>query len=178
VAYARLMPLTKPQLIFGFIVGTGVVVGLLQLYDFPWWLDHPFVTFLLTIWLFDGGIHAKGRIERGESTGFLDWIWAPGVVVVIWLDIVFNLTWGWIIFRERPQWEDREFLFSARVQRHVDRYNAFIAGPFRDQEPTRMMRRRFKSGIVWGRRLNRIDENHIRHMPSAATIMLTPRGGA
>lgn len=169
------MPLSKPQLLFGLVIGTGIFLGLLQVVDYPWAIDQLFVTFLLTIWLFQGAVHAKQLLEAGELGDFLTWCWSPGLFVVLWLDFTFNAVWGSYIFRERPQWEDREVLFTSRMQRWVDAYmverdNAGRGLTYLPSDD--LARRRVKAAFTWGLRVNRIDPNHIKRLPTNVHTLL------
>ncbi len=62
-------------------------------------------------------------------------------------DVVFNATWGSVIFREAPQ----EWTFTERVKRH---YYADSAGS------TKAFKR-YQAAEVWRRRINLIDPGHI-----------------
>lgn len=136
---------SKAQLAFGLVVGVAIFLELLGVVTFPWPLRLAEV-FLLTIWLFDGAMHAYSRWLRDDLHWFLVWMWAPGLFVVGLLDVVFNVIVGVPAFREAPQWGDGEFLFSQRVQRHVD-------------DPGSSQRR---MGHFWAGVLNNIAPGHIK----------------
>ena len=131
----------KPQLIFGMLIGVGAFTGLMGFIDYPRLIDIIFVTFLLAIWLFTGGIHAKGMWERGQLNNFLKWSYAPLVFLVLLLDITFNLIFGTLFFREVP----REWLFTNRVKRHIKTSR----------------RRDLTVAMYWAGVLNSIDPGHV-----------------
>jgi hypothetical protein len=87
--------------------------------------------------------HAKHLKHEGIEHGTLITVGimlylGAGVV----FDVLFNLTWGSIIFREVP----KEFLFTARVQRHV----------------SSQYTRQRKIARKWAERLNRVDPGHVK----------------
>ena len=75
-------------------------------------------------------------LSRMDS--FLLWSYAPLVMRVLLLDVIFNVTWGTIIFRELP----REWLFTQRVQRHMHDTDNHVVR-------------------LWARRLNFIEPGHV-----------------
>ena len=130
--------MSKIQIAFGIIVGLIATLGLLGILHFPAYIQIPFVTLFMAIWLFTGGIHAKQMLEKGLMDGFLKWAYAPLVACVILLDVVFNVIWGTLIFREWPQ----EWLFTDRVKRH-------------------MLYRDNATAHRWAVRLNYVDPGHV-----------------
>lgn len=93
---------------------------------------------------FEWTIKAK---ESGSA-----WKFYPMAVVMIPLDIVFNLIWGTILFRELP----REFLFSTRVERH------YRACPMNTASGELMPRsHQDYEALYWADWLNKRDPRHI-----------------
>lgn len=81
-------------------------------------------------------------------------VWCPWYVTLVarlWLvvgvlaDVVFNVVWGTLIFRELP----RELLFTSRVKRHC-------------RESASSSEWRYKKACNWRDFLNAVDKNHIR----------------
>lgn len=81
-------------------------------------------------------------------------VWCPWYVKLIarlWLvigvvaDVVFNVIWGTVIFRELP----RELLFTSRVKRHC-------------RESASDSEWRYRKACDWREFLNAVDKNHIR----------------
>ena len=136
----------KTQIIFGLLFGIGAFAGLMGFVDYPRLIDILFVTFPLATWLFTGGIHAKGVWERGELNTFLKWVYAPLVVVVLLLDVTFNLIFGTLFFREIP----REWLFTNRVKRHIKESRG----------------RELSTAMYWAGILNAIDPRHVAEIDS------------
>jgi hypothetical protein len=133
--------MTKLQIAFGVVVGIAATIGLFGVVDYPSYVQIPFVSFFVAIWLFTGGIHAKQMVEKGEIDQLLLWVYSPLVMTVILVDVFFNLTWGTIIYRELP----REFLFTTRTKRHI----GDSAG------------RNYLAARRWAFRLNAIDPGHV-----------------
>lgn len=133
--------MTKAQIIFGVLLGAAVAAHYVGLLSLPDLLVFIINTFFLAIWLFTGGIHAKGMYERGKLDGFLKWAYAPLVVVVIVLDVVFNVIYGTVIYRETP----REWLFTTRTKRHLNN----------------SIGHQFEAAKRWAYRLNAIDPGHV-----------------
>lgn len=98
-----------------------------------------------TVYGFPSCVHAKQMWEQGRLTTFWAIHYVPGIVVFVVLDCAFNVVFGSIIFRERP----REWLFTHRVQRHVDESGGY----------------QLHVAVRWGRRLNAVDANHIQRLP-------------
>ncbi len=132
--------MSKSQIVFGLIVGIFSTLGLFGVIDYPSYIQIPFVSLFVAIWLFTAGIHAKQMNDNDKLDGFLRWIYAPLVMVVILVDVFFNITWGSIIYREIP----KEFLFTTRTKRHLNSQG--------DQ---------LEAAKVWASRLNAIDPGHI-----------------
>ena len=85
-----------------------------------------------------------------------DWDALPKIVRYPWLifiayglkfDVFWNIAFGSIFFSELP----REFLFTDRVQRHVDSVKPFTAPQNWRQEV----------GVDWARWLNLLDPGHV-----------------
>lgn len=81
-------------------------------------------------------------------------IWCPWyikVVAYLWLvvgwvsDAVFNTFWGTLIFRELPQWQDKELMFSSRVKRHCKEGEGW----------------RLERAALWASFLNAVDPGHV-----------------
>ena len=130
--------MNKMQTIFGALVGIAAVLGLFGLVQYPHYIQIPFVTIFMAIWLFTGGIHAKQMLKKGLMDSFLLWAYSPLVMAVLLLDVIFNVFYGSLIFREAP----REWLFTQRVQRHMHDKDNHVAR-------------------LWERRLNYIDPGHV-----------------
>lgn len=86
-------------------------------------------------------IHAKVLRDAGRLNLFWTINLLPWAVVGLTLDASFNATVGTLMFAELP----REWLFSARVQRH------YRGGGWRRDIAS-----------WWGRQLNQIDPTHIK----------------
>ena len=142
--------MSKYQIVFGVIVGILAVLGLFGVIEFPAWIQVPFVSLFVAVWLFTGGIHAKQMFEAELLDDFLKWMYAPLVMVVILVDVFFNATWGWIIYREPP----KEWLFTTRTKRH---YYTYI--PPAGMGPK--MLHRYEAAQRWAYRLNAIDPGHV-----------------
>lgn len=144
--------MTKPQILFGIIIGIAATLGLFGVVDYPSYIQIPFVSMFVAVWLFTAGIHAKQMYEKDLLDSFLKWIYAPLVMVVILVDVFFNITWGTIIYRELP----KEWLFTNRTKRHLEKGKTISPqgmGP--------KMSRRYKAAEVWAYRLNAIDPGHV-----------------
>lgn len=102
------------------------------------------LTAVLVVWL---GVHwsyvaiMAAKASRSILTPYWYVMLVPLVLVGFVLDIVFNLTFGWM-FLERPH----ELMFSSRVQRH-----------FRQSVGWRK-----RLAIFWARNLNVFDAGHIK----------------
>lgn len=88
-------------------------------------------------------MHAKSLRETGGLSTFWMVNILPWAIVGLLLDVVFNLIFGTVMFREFP----RELLFTSRVQRHY-----------------RTEGSRGRMAEFWARQLNQIDATHI-HEP-------------
>lgn len=133
--------MSKSQIVFGLIVGILSFSGLFDIVEHPSYIQIPFVSFFVAIWMFTAGIHAKQMFEKGHIDGLLTWVYAPLVVVVILVDVFFNISWGSIIYQERP----KEWLFTTRTKRHINDSHGTI----------------LKRAETWKNRLNWIDPGHI-----------------
>jgi len=132
--------LNKKQVIFSIIIGLysvwayynflGAVLVLL-----------PLTYFIMPIWLFTAGIHAKGIVERGEANTLLKYVYGPLVVLVVVIDVVWNITIGSLVYKELP----REWLFTTRTKRHI----------------TESEGAQFKTAAYWAEVLNAIDPGHV-----------------
>ena len=132
--------MTKLQMVFGVVVGIAAFLGLFDVVEYPKQIQIPFVSLFMAVWLFTGGIHAKQMFEADKLDNFLAWIYTPLVVVVILVDVFFNLTWGSLIYRERP----KEFLFTTRTKRHM-----------------KSKGHQLEAAKKWAYRLNAIDPGHV-----------------
>lgn len=74
----------------------------------------------------------------------------PLALIEIVLDVLFNAVFGTVMFLELPQYQDREWRFSWRVQRHVD--NAIFGST---------TTWRHSVAIWWAKQLNVVDSAHI-----------------
>lgn len=137
---------SKVQIVLGVVVGTVVALDVLRFVELNWPL-YLVELFLLTVWLFDGAMHAYSRWLNDDLHWFLAWCWAPGVVVVGALDVWFNLFVGTVHFGEAPRFREKEILFTNRVQRHIDM--AYSCEDYR--------KAKFWMGV-----LNNIDKGHIQ----------------
>jgi hypothetical protein len=137
----------KKYLVFGLVFGVAVLLDLFQVFSFPSWVRWPVIIVFVGVWTFTAGIHAKGMWERGDIDSFFKWIYSPLIVVVLILDILFNLTVGTIVFRELP----REMLFTTRVKRHYRNVT-------REGKPKGS---NYKTAVKWAIRLNWIDPGHV-----------------
>lgn len=108
-------------------------------------LGAPVVIWVMVTGWFFAVTHAW-RLER-EHVEFGPIVDIPiriyGYVGLIW-DVLFNLTWGTVIFREPP----RELLFTDRVQRHIEGTG-----------------RRQAVASDWAVRLNKLDPGHVKIPP-------------
>lgn len=112
-----------------------VLLNLFLLVILPWWG--------VTGWFF---ALAHGAQLRDEGVEF-GWIIKGGIypflATGVLFDVLFNLTWGSVIFRELP----REFLFTQRVKRHLrEKYHSS---------------RRGRIAREWQIRLNKVMPDHI-----------------
>lgn len=133
---------------------TGLIVGIYAVWSYYQFLGGvllliPFTYLLMPVWLFTAGIHAKGIVERGEANSFLKFVYAPLVVLVLAVDVVWNITLGSLIYRELP----REWLFTTRTQRHYDELTIAY-----DQ----LSGLRKERAVYWAGVLNAIDPGHIK----------------
>jgi len=139
---------TKLQMAYGLLGSLIVYAGFIFFgyvaYTFHWIALACYVVFItlfLAVWLFTGGIHAKGMFERGQIDPFLLRMYLPLLFVVLELDVTFNATWGTFIYRELP----REWLFTTRTKRHI----------------TESKGRQLDAAKRWAFRLNAIDPGHV-----------------
>lgn len=138
----------KRYAIFGLIVGIAVLLDLFQIVDFPSWIRVTAIILFGGIWTFTAGIHAKQLWENDELDPFLKFSYAPLIVIILVLDVLFNFTAGTLIFRELP----RALLFTDRVKRHY-------------RDVTRKGKPQgsdYRAAERWARRLNWIDPGHVR----------------
>lgn len=135
--------MSKLQVVFGVIVGALTFADLFDLVNFPGYIRYPFVSLFVAVWLFTGGIHAKQIYEKKQADSFLLWMYAPLVMVVILLDVLFNATWGSLIYRELP----KEWLFTTRTKRHYYGQNS--------------SQHQIDAAERWAYRLNAIDPGHV-----------------
>ncbi len=133
--------MSKVQILSGVIVGILSFLGLFGIVDYPQYIQVPFVSLFVAVWLFTAGIHAKQMSDKGLLDNFFKWIYAPLVMVVILVDVVFNVIWGSVVYKEAPE----EFLFTTRTKRHLKESKG----------------KRLETALVWKRRLNAIDPDHI-----------------
>lgn len=95
------------------------------------------------IWAYVAVMHAKMRLP--ELTLFWKVHMLPLALIGLALDLVFNYTFGWLMFLEWP-WSTGEPLFSGRVQHHYRHGDGW----------------RLKLASFWARQLNQMDPGHIR----------------
>lgn len=107
-----------------------------------WLLISLLGTYLGVVWAFVAVMHAKHRMENGALTVFWRVHLLPLAVIGIALDAIFNATFGWLMFLERPH----ELLFSGRVQRHCRLGYGW----------------RKRLAVFWANQLNQMDPGHIR----------------
>lgn len=93
-------------------------------------------------WAYVAVVHAKAVSERDGLSLYWKVHLLPLAVIGLVLDALFNLTFGTVMFRERPH----ELLFSSRVQRHVRSGSG----------------KRFGLAMFWARVLNAFDPDHIK----------------
>ena len=74
----------------------------------------------------------------------------PVFVLFVFADAAFNAVYGSIIFRELPQWQEREWLFTARVKRHFRNIDG-------GSTPAQV-----RAAKGWARDLNSVDPGHVR----------------
>lgn len=130
--------LSIPQIVFGVILGSVVMLDWMNVIALSPTVQFFVTTFFLAVWMFTAGIHAKQMAENDMLDGFLKWTYAPLVICVLLLDVIFNFIWGSLIFREVP----KEWLFTKRVSRHLRTGNKKVA-------------------LTWANRLNKIDPGHV-----------------
>ena len=93
-------------------------------------------------------VNGKATIERGPN---LHWTFRfplyVGAAVTAVLDFIMNLFVGTWVFRESPKWiTRREFMFSGRVQRHIDESHG----------------KQLETAIWWGTQINILWPKHIK----------------
>lgn len=108
--------LSKKDTLIGLVVAAGFGAHFLGIIDFPWWIDWPAAIWFYTVWGFFALIHAQTVMLRGDGGWWVTHL-APLLVLFIPADVLFNLLYGSIIFKEMPHWPE-EWLFSSRVKRH------------------------------------------------------------
>ena len=130
----------------GFVEAIGLGVLALDLLEVPRWLELGVWVWFLTHW----GYLAALLVVQMQAAGRLTRYWeeqaAPLLVGFYFLDAAFNATYGSLSFLELPRWLSGEFLFSSRVQRHVDTSDGW----------------RLRRALEWSGRLNAPDRTHIR----------------
>lgn len=94
-------------------------------------------------WSYLAVMHAKAVFERQGLSLYWKVHILPLAVVGLGLDLLFNVVFGTLMFRELPH----ELLFSSRVQRHVRR------------QPADWRR---DLAMFWARALNTFDADHIK----------------
>lgn len=114
------------KLLFFLVIGSWLVLGML-------FLGYPTLQRLKD----------EDRIDDLGAFVFIPAVCAFVIGAVA--DIVFNATWGSVIFREPPQWQDKELLFTSRLKRH-----------WRGDDPVQRSR-----AEPWVRRVNAIDPGHV-----------------
>jgi len=101
-------------------------------------------------WLILGGIFFAYPTVRRLKDQKDEFGWIVKVPIYLWIllgalsDVVFNVTWGSIIFRELPH----EFFFTDRLKRHW----------YEDNTDNNKQRDR---AVPWVRRVNLIDPGHV-----------------
>ena len=93
-------------------------------------------------WSYVAVVHAKAVFARQGLSLYWKVHIFPLAAIGIVLDLLFNVVFGTLMFRELP----KELLFSSRVQRHVRN------GPSK----------RFGLAMFWARQLNTFDPDHIK----------------
>jgi hypothetical protein len=84
------------------------------------------------------------------------------VPIFLFIDFLFNVIWGSIIFKELPKipplvkWDERELLFTDRCKRH---FRAVQYYPNRLHTERTM--KRYRAALRWKDRLNVVDPGHI-----------------
>lgn len=102
---------------------------------------------MILSWLILGGIFFAYPTVRRLKDQQDEFGWIIKVPIYLWIffgvlsDVVFNATWGTIIFRELPH----EWLFTARLHRHWQR------GSSKQKD----------RAAPWVRRVNLIDPGHV-----------------
>lgn len=86
---------------------------------------------------------AKAAYETGTLTPYWLVMLAPAVLLGVALDVVFQFTFGWLMFLETPF--RGGYLFSGRVKHH-----------FRNGRGWRL-----RLAVFWARNLNVFDSKHV-----------------
>ncbi len=105
-----------------------------------------FALWLFMVWTFPSMVQAKRMYKEGRLIGFWRRWLIPLAILFLIADFLFNVTFGSAMFKELPKWRDKEFMFTSRVQRHVD----YSSG------------RDLATAMIWAQRLNAVDPGHIR----------------
>lgn len=97
----------------------------------------------LVVWFFAVGNYLGMRDSRQIYVipNFIRWSLIVGLLPGLFLDVVFNLTYGTVHFKELP----RELLFTDRVKRLVRNATG----------------QRGRRALKWKKTLNAIDEGHV-----------------
>lgn len=126
------------------------------------------VWFVIKLWFITHwGFLACIKLKEMKAAGTLNKYWMhvgiPIVPIFLVCDVLFNVIWGTIIYRELPRippfvkWEEREWLFTDRCKRH---YRAVAYSmPTTIHSPKTM--KRYRASVRWKIRLNVIEANHI-----------------
>jgi hypothetical protein len=78
-------------------------------------------------------------------------------------DFLYNTIVGTVRFRELPQWQRGELMYSARVQRHIDSWR--FVNPYKEIQFARDLTRNQSAAYSWALILNTAWPDHIHLGP-------------
>lgn len=91
-------------------------------------------------WAFVAVMHARAVRKAGGLSRYWFVTLLPLTVGALVLDVLFNLTFGTLLYLELP----RELLFTTRCKRHIEGEG-----------------RRYRMAAFWQRQLNQFDPGHV-----------------
>lgn len=121
-------------------------------------LKYILVIWFGAMWGFLAVMNAKRIFTEHQGNTFWEIHTLPLALIAVVLDVLFNLLFGTVMFLELPKYFAKEWLFSWRVQRHVE---AYMHGKVVDGKSATW---RQKLALFWGKQLNIVDPRHIEYV--------------
>lgn len=114
-------------------------------------MKYIIVLWFGSLWGFLAVMNGKRIFKEHPDNVFWSAHTFPLALIEVVLDVLFNIIFGTVMFLELPQYQKKEWLFSWRVQRHVD--DATLGAPHSWRHPL---------ALWWGSQLNIVDGEHIK----------------